>query len=392
MTGIIRAGQSHSKLVALQIGMGWFPEQAGGLNRYFYDLIASGKNAGMDQAGLVCGAFECERGENWSVNAFAARDASISTRLWLARKAVAERVAEYKPDVVAAHFALYSAPALGAMRDRPLVAHFHGPWCDEGAAEGQGGIAQTGKFLLERTVYRRASRHIVLSEAFGTILHERFGIHRDRIRVIPGGVDASKFDVELSQAAALRQLGWPLDRPIVLVVRRLAWRMGHENLIRAIADVRKRVPEVLVHIVGKGPLASELQRRVDELDLSANVRLVGYVSDEELPVCYRAATLSVVPTVALEGFGLITLESLAAGTPVLVTPVGGLPEAVSGLSPNLVLGGSGHEFISDALVGALTGSLRLPDSGDCKEYVRRNFSWPEIALRIRKVYEEALQE
>ena len=72
----------------------------------------------------------------------------------------------------------------------------------------------------------------------------------------------------------------------------------------------------------------------------------------QLPLAYRAADLTVVPTVALEGFGLIAVESLAAGTPVLVTPVGGLPEVVAALSPALVLAATGSAPLADAVIRA----------------------------------------
>jgi len=94
--------------------------------------------------------------------------------------------------------------------------------------------------------------------------------------------------------------------------------------------------------------------------------------------------------VALEGFGLIAVESLAAGTPVLVTPVGGLPEVVSDLSTNLVLPGSGAEDLADGLAQALTGELTLPDDEACQSFARTRYDWPVIAVRTRDVYAEVL--
>ena len=82
---------------------------------------------------------------------------------------------------------------------------------------------------------------------------------------------------------------------------------------------------------------------------------------------------------------------LAAGTPVLVTPVGGLPEAVSGLSPNLVLPGSDTDSLRQGLIASLTGTLQLPSAEACQAYVREHYDWPIIAPQIRAVYEEALR-
>jgi len=95
--------------------------------------------------------------------------------------------------------------------------------------------------------------------------------------------------------------------------------------------------------------------------------------------------------VALEGFGLAAVESLAAGTPVLVTPVGGLPEAVTALSPELVLPGTGAQALADGIGAALRGQLRLPDADACRDYARTHFDLPVIATQVAHVYREAIE-
>jgi glycosyltransferase involved in cell wall biosynthesis len=244
--------------------------------------------------------------------------------------------------------------------------------------------------MLEQRVYARSSRLIVLSEAFGEILRSRYAIPADRIRVVPGCVDVSQFNVPMSRSDARRRLQLPQDRPVVLAVRRLVRRMGLEDLIEAMKRVKAKQPDVLLLIAGKGRLAEELQARITDAGLDDNVRLLGFVPDRHLATLYRAADVSIVPTVALEGFGLITVESLASGTPVLVTPVGGLPEAVAPLSSNLVLPSTGVDAIADGLIGALDGSLELPTEQECRIYARENFDTPVIAKRVAAVYSEAI--
>ncbi|MEM5346313.1 glycosyltransferase, partial [Paraburkholderia azotifigens] len=200
-----------------------------------------------------------------------------------------------------------------------------------------------------------------------------------------------QFNLPLTQNEARLRLQLPLGRPIVLAVRRLVRRMGLEDLIDAVKIVKRRQPEVLLLIAGKGRLQEELQQRIDDAGLGDNVKLLGFVPDEHLASLYRAADISVVPTVALEGFGLITVESLASGTPVLVTPVGGLPEAVAGLSQDLVLPSTGAHAIADGLGQALDGSLKLPDSEACSGYARVHFDNTVIAKKIANVYQEVVR-
>jgi glycosyltransferase involved in cell wall biosynthesis len=155
-------------------------------------------------------------------------------------------------------------------------------------------------------------------------------------------------------------------------------------------EVRKRVPDALLLIAGKGPLEGELRSQVRSLRLENNVRLLGFMPDQELPAAYRAADLSVVPSVAAEGFGLVVVESLASGTPVLVTPVGGLPEVVRDLSQEMVLPTTGADSLAEGLVAAIAGKLVLPDSEAARSYARTRYDWPVIAARVRDVYLEAL--
>ena len=323
-----------------------------------------------------------------SITGVSTPDAALPGRWWELRKAVAAKMTDAGPDVVASHFALYAFPVLDLLGDRPLVVHFHGPWAEESAVEGSPAATVRLKALIERTVYRRAARCIVLSSAFRDVLHRTYGVPLYRIRIVPGGVDVDRFATGLTRAEARRHLGWAVDRPTVLSVRRLAPRMGLEALVEAAALVVQEHPELQVRIAGKGPLRAKLQQQIAAAGLNAHVRLVGFVPDEDLPVAYRAADVSIVPTQALEGFGLITLESLAAGTPVLVTPVGGLPETVRDLDPALMLRDTSVEAIADGLRAVLTGRFAQLSGEPCQAYVRERFAWPVIAEQVAAVYRE----
>lgn len=290
--------------------------------------------------------------------------------------------------MLVSHFALTTLPVMGTV-DAPMVLQFHGPWALEGQVEGHHGMVHAVKKWTETQVYRRAARAITLSDAFAQVLAREYGYPAERIDVIPGGVNVARFDIDSDRAASRERLGWPQDRPIVVAVRRLVPRMGLETLIDAVADLRKRHGDILVKIAGKGRLAESLQARIDEMGLQDNVQLLGFVPDEDLPHIYRAADLSIVPTQALEGFGLIALEALAAGTPVLVSPVGGLPEVVADLDKRLILPAAERGPIADGLEAALYRG-QVPSSAACLSHAQR-FDWKAIAARLRDAYARALQ-
>lgn len=381
----------RARVATLQIGMGWFPDQPGGLNRYFLELLRHLPGAGARARGLVCASERVAEETNGSVSAFAAPATSLIRRWRRIRQCVERELAGRRHDVVVSHFALYARPALRAIRQRPLVVHFHGPWAAEGRAEGAGRLAQGIKRRVERPVYGAADRIIVLSRAFGEILCREYGVSEERLRIVPGGVDTARFDVCETRSQARRLLGWPTDRPIVLAVRRLASRMGLEDLIDATKVVRARRPDALLMIAGAGRLTRELQARIEARGIREGVRLLGFLPDDDLPLAYRAADLTVVPSVALEGFGLSAAESLAAGTPVVVTPVGGLPEVVQGLSADLVLARPGPRELAEVVSALLARQVKVPSARACREHARRQFDWSVVARRVRGVYEEVVR-
>jgi asparagine synthase (glutamine-hydrolysing) len=378
-------------LRALQVGMEWFDERPGGLNRVYQELLRRLPENGVDTVGLVVGSDAVLAQSGGRVRGVVPHDASLPRRLRSIRHAARAELDNDPDAVVVAHFALYASPLLGLLRDRRrrFVYHFHGPWAQEAAAEHSRGLVPAFKAGIERAVYRRADACIVLSGAFGRVLHESFGVPWEKIHIIPGGVDCDRFDIAESRFTCRERLGWPQDRPIVLAVRRLTHRMGLSHLVAAVALLRERVPDVLVLIAGRGPLESELQMQVKRAGLERHCCIIGFIGDDDLPAAYRAATVCVVPSVALEGYGLIVPESLAAGTPVLVTPVGGLPETVAGLSSHLVLAEASAPAIARGLGDVLTGALPLPSAEACRSHARRNNDWTVIVPQVRRVYEGA---
>ncbi len=374
----------------LQIGLEWFPERRGGLNRVYYDCVRYLPTAGIEICGLVAGSLNVELDSNGLVQTFAPAKISLVQRCIKLRQSVARLLAENDCDLIVSHFALYAFPAIDLFAERPLVTHFQGPWALESKIEGDNPLGIKFKKTVEQITYRRSSKFIVLCQDFRELLHREYQVPLDKIHVIPPGVDVDRFNINLAPTAARNQLNWHPDRPTIFCIRRLAKRMGLENLITAMAEVCKVYPDILLYIAGKGELATTLQTQITDLGLDDNVKLLGYVSDEDLPVCYRAANFSVVPTVALEGFGLIVIESLAAGTPVLGTPIGGIPEILRPFSEDLVFAGIETQQLAQGIIEALSGDRILPSSKACLEYVQQNYLWEDISQKIKQVYQSAL--
>jgi glycosyltransferase involved in cell wall biosynthesis len=361
-----------------------FDPGAGGADRYFAGLCGILHER---QADFRAAAFG-EAPDRADAISLGASNSSVVQRWNSIRKLLVREAPQ--SSVIASHFALYAVPLLTIRRRPAHVVHFHGPWAAESAGEGASPRTVAIKKAVERLVFSRSHRFIVLSTAFRDILVKDYACPESHVHVIPPGVQLDRFLAAPSRSEARQRLGLPADRRIIVCVRRLTKRMGLENLIAAMTRLRMEMPDVLLVIAGRGPLSDALNDRIQSSGLTSHVRLAGFVPDADLPAFYAAGDVSVVPSVALEGFGLITAESLAAGTPCLVTPVGGLPEAVSGLHKNLVFASTSQEAIQAGIRTALDQPFL--NTLDCRQYAIRSFDWNLALDRILSVYKRAVEE
>ncbi|MBI2911940.1 MAG: glycosyltransferase family 4 protein, partial [Chloroflexi bacterium] len=231
-------------------------------------------------------------------------------------------------------------------------------------------------------VVKRSDRVLTLSYHSASLLSAWLpGIPRDRVLPLPGGVDVNRFRPAPDRAAVRRRLGLPASGPILLTVRRLAPRMGLEDLLVACASLADLAPCLV--IVGQGPLARSLQRSAETLGIDERTRFAGVVAPENLPDYYQAADLFVLPTLTLEAFGLVTLEALACGTPVVATRAGANPELLDPLDPELLVPVSDPAALAQALRGLLQRGPALEAfRAMCRAYVENSFSWERTAQSL----------
>jgi glycosyltransferase involved in cell wall biosynthesis len=371
----------------LLVGLGWFPTTPGGMDRYGYELmqqlVAEGDLLTLCGVGLPATSPHAAI----TLTNLANPHTPLPQRLWATRQCFRQQRSQMpRPDAINLHFSLYSFPLLSDFPSGvPITCTFHGPWALEGRAEGEKPWNVAFKRWIEQQVYHRCDRFIVLSHAFGELLQQEYGISEKKIHIIPGGVDIERFQVNLTRQQARQTMGFPLDRPILFTPRRLALRMGIDQLLQALVEVKHQVPDVWLAIAGKGTLRIRLEQQANELGLQNHVKFLGYVPDEQLPVAYQAADLTVVPSQSLEGFGLILLESLACGTPVLSTPVGGMPEVLRPFQPSLITETPTSDALSTRLIELLTGKIPLPDRAACREYAVSNYDWKMLAPKVKDV-------
>jgi glycosyltransferase involved in cell wall biosynthesis len=237
---------------------------------------------------------------------------------------------------------------------------------------------------------KRAEKVIVPDRAMEKEVQRYLGVPAERTWVVPLAVDLDEIDRSVSESARTDRLErWsiPPKTTVILSVGRLESNKGFPILAEALSRASPRIPHPWIWVVvGKGPLESQLQKKVRDLSIADSCRWVGRVHDEDLTALYTRADLFVHPTL-YEGSSLVTLEAMAHRKPVVATEVGGIPDKVAeGKNGFLVPPGD-----ADAMAAAVEKAFslgpdlsRLGDEG--RRRVEAEFNWSTRARRLIDLY------
>ena len=245
-------------------------------------------------------------------------------------------------------------------------------------------------FVLCRQTLRNSDKVIAVSQKTLEYV-SRLGASRFKTMILYNGVDVDRFR-PMNRLESRRKLDLPRNKFLVLTVRRLVYKNSLDTLIDAASSIVPSNPDVLFVIVGRGPDADFIQKRIERLGIVNNVILKGGVSDEDLPHYYGSADLFVLSSRSGEGFPLTVLEAMASGLPVIATNTGGTSEAVRN--------GINGILIQPKRPGLLTsGILRLLSSQEEKQkmgmrarmMVEKEFTWEKSAKKLESIYEKIIK-
>jgi glycosyltransferase involved in cell wall biosynthesis len=313
--------------------------------------------------------------------------------------AMAKRRSQLKFDIVHGHsghphYVLASLMA-GRIWSAPVV---HTLYCPLKAAAQANGLPPN--LALLRYFMPKVDKVIAITRNVANSL-TRIGLLEEKVRIIPPAIDIDRFNPECSGDNVKRQIG--AEGPIILFVGNLTKTKGLDILLRAMQPVLRGLPgarlvATLDLELKRSPYEERRKRdvleQIERYGLAKHVTLMGVV--ENMPELMAAADLLVAPFLSTDGpsdYPLPLLESMAVGTPVIATPVGGIPEIIRDGKTGILVPPGDAEALAAAIVDLLGNrQMRTTLGRRASEFVSTRFSVESVARQVETVYEEVKRQ
>jgi glycosyltransferase involved in cell wall biosynthesis len=261
--------------------------------------------------------------------------------------------------IVTIHSDLYSPTLIGGLLTRLYVETFY----------------RLLLFLSDKTI-------IVNPEYDKTFTNTRHILNgfKKKITAIPNGVDTSIFYPIKSIKTGKKIL-------FVSVLDEFHEFKGLNYLIKAMRKIVKKIPDAKLTIVGEGPLKNKYKRMAEEFGLSKNISFVGAKKNLELPMIYSQHDVFVLPSIHTESFGIVLIEAMASGVPVIATEYAGMREEIIRENTGLIVPSKDSPSLASAILTILLDKKLAKKMGaNARNLAKNNFDWKNVAIKTMNVY------
>ncbi|HNS26216.1 MAG TPA: glycosyltransferase family 4 protein, partial [Methanobacteriaceae archaeon] len=235
-------------------------------------------------------------------------------------------------------------------------------------------LKTAAKIIITQPGYLQSSSHLAK--------------YRDKIEVIPNGVDVEKFQPKQASGNEDKSTIFFLS-----VLDEFHKYKGLDYLLEALKIVKNNVPDVKLIVGGKGVLLDHHQEMAASLGLKDNVEFAGFIPDEEIADYYSQASVFVLPSISSlqEGFGIVALEALACQTPVVTTDIVGVAHDLKQIKGGIVIPPRDTHKLADAITQILSDAQMQKEMGQRgRKLVQEKYTWKVVASSMEKVYKEIL--
>ena len=294
-------------------------------------------------------------------------------------------------DVIHVHdwLAAFSGISFKHYMKKPMVLTVHST--EVGRAQGLHSPNSFSINGIEWWATYEADRVIVCSQSMKNEICGHFNLPLDKVDVIPNAIDPTKYQTSVDRGSVRQRYGVGYGEKLILCVGRLVPQKGIEYFIRAIPSIAKRYPEAKFIIVGEGWSRDILEAEARSSGQGRKIRFTGFASDKEVINLMTSADVLVVPSV-YEPFGIVALEGMATGVPVVASQVGGLSEVIEHDRTGLFV----YPRSPKSIAWGIDRILSDPDHAkwlteNAKEKLHKAYSWETVAMKTVEVYRKVVE-
>lgn len=294
-------------------------------------------------------------------------------------------------DVIHVHdwLAAFSGISFKHYLKKPMVLTVHST--EVGRAQGLHSPDSFSINGIEWWATYEADRVIVCSQSMKNEICSHFNLPLDKVDVIPNAIDQTKYQTSVDRGSVRQRYGVGYGEKLILCVGRLVPQKGIEYFIRAIPSIAKRYPEAKFIIVGEGWSRDILEAEAQSSGHAKKIRFTGFASDQEVINLMTSADVLVVPSV-YEPFGIVALEGMATGVPVVASKVGGLSEVIEHDRTGLFV----YPRSPESIAWGIDQVLSDPDHAkwlteNAKEKLHKAYSWEAVAMKTVEVYRKVVE-
>ena len=298
---------------------------------------------------------------------------------------------KYPTDLIHTHISVPIGDIAGLRcakkKKLPLVVTYHGD-----LEENMGGFARRisvyfyNKFLLDKIL---SYADVIISPSEYYINESQFlEKYRDKIVVIPNGINIEDFDLHYSKEECREKLDLPIDSRIILFVGTLSPHKGPDVLLKAMPKIIKNIPNTKLVFVGSGRMKEELEALSRRLGLGKYVKFAGFVEESLKTFYYNSADVFCLPSVMTsEVFPIVFLEASASGLPMVVSDLNTFKCIIDEGYNGIVSKRGDENTLADAIIYLLENEEVRRRMGRNGRKKVENYSWERIAEETEKVYE-----
>ncbi|MGB9201636.1 glycosyltransferase family 4 protein [Methanobacterium sp.] len=213
----------------------------------------------------------------------------------------------------------------------------------------------------------------------------------DKIVVIPNGINIDEVTTNLTKEESRIKLGLPLETKIILFFGSLVPYKGPDILLKAFKVIKKEFPDVKLIFAGRGQMLVELRDMAKKFDIEDDVIFLGFVEEEDKALYYKSADIFSLPSTNMaESFGIVNLEAMASGVPLVGSNLGGIPDIIHEGENGLLAKPCDYQSLANSLLKLLKDDdLRLKMGNNGKRMVA-DYSWDKIARTTEDLYRDIL--